>query len=81
MEAIISARAGKPFASIEDFIERVRHKDLNKKSLESLIKSGALDDIGERNQILINLDAILGVLETTQKTRKARKSVCSNQPR
>ena len=67
VEAIIAARAGKPFVSIEDFIERVRHKDLNKKSLESLIKSGALDDIGERNQILINLDAILEYSKQLQK--------------
>ena len=67
VEAIIAARAGKPFASIEDFIERVRHKDLNKKSLESLIKSGALDDIGERNQMLINLDAILEYSKQLQK--------------
>src|SRR3989338_3122266 len=41
IQAIIDARiAGDKFISITDFIERVRHKDLNKKSLESLIKCG-----------------------------------------
>src|SRR5207253_2736914 len=30
-----------PFASFSDFLNRIQHKDLNKKSLESLIKAGA----------------------------------------
>lgn len=60
VEAIIEERKknGK-FASISDLVERVRHKDLNKKSLESLAKSGALDCLGERNLILQNVDLLL----------------------
>ncbi len=59
--AIIDERArGGPFESFDDFLTRIRHKDLNKKSLESLAKSGAFDSLGvERNQILANMDAIL----------------------
>ncbi len=48
-----------PFTSITDFIDRIWTKDLNKKSLEALTKSGALDSFGERNQILSNMDRIL----------------------
>jgi len=47
------------FKSIEDFLSRIKDKNLNKKSLESLIKSGALDKLGERGQLLFNLDKLL----------------------
>jgi len=60
VEAIIAAReSGGEFLSVTDFVERVLHKDLNKKSLESLIKCGAMDMIGERNTLIHNLDTIL----------------------
>ena len=53
------ARAG-PFQSFEKFLTRIQHKDLNKKSLESLTKSGAFDSLGlERKQTLENIDEIL----------------------
>ncbi len=49
-----------PFENLGDLLSRIQHKDLNKKSLESLIKSGALDSLGtERNQALQNLEEIL----------------------
>lgn len=49
-----------PFKNFGDFLTRVRHKDLNKKSLESLIKCGVFDSLGvERNQALQNLEEIL----------------------
>ncbi len=48
-----------PFHNIADFIQRVSSKDLNKKSLESLIKAGAFDQFSERNQLLQNLERLL----------------------
>lgn len=48
-----------PYKNLEDFLTRVQTKDLNKKSLESLIKCGALDRFGERNQMIVNLDRLL----------------------
>lgn len=67
-EAIIAERkiAG-PFKNIEDFVSRVHHKDLNKKSLESLIKCGTLDDFGERNALLANVDQLLNYSRETQR--------------
>ena len=60
VQAIIAAREERGrFHSIADFLEKVAHKDLNKKSLESLIKCGALDEFGDRNLFLENLDTIL----------------------
>ena len=47
------------FASITDFLERVTHKNLNKKSLEALVKSGAMDNFGERGQLMANMETML----------------------
>lgn len=67
--AIIEERArGGPFASLEDLLTRVQHKDLNKKSLESLIKAGAFDSFNiERNQALQNMDDILKFAQALKK--------------
>jgi DNA polymerase-3 subunit alpha len=47
------------YKSIEDFFERINHKNLNKKSVEALTKSGAMDELGKRNDILGNLEKLL----------------------
>ncbi|MBI3442452.1 MAG: DNA polymerase III subunit alpha [Candidatus Sungbacteria bacterium] len=70
VEAIITEREARGrFSSLTDFAERIRHKDFNKKSLESLIKCGALDELGERNQLLANLETILEFNRETQKAQ------------
>ena len=51
-------RGGK-FISLSDFLRRVKDKNLNKKSLESLIKSGAMDSFGDRSEMLHNIDRLL----------------------
>ncbi|MBI2610844.1 DNA polymerase III subunit alpha [Candidatus Kaiserbacteria bacterium] len=52
------AREG-PFKDIADFLSRVPDKNLNKKQLESLVQSGALDELGERGALLSNIDLLL----------------------
>ena len=47
------------FKSLADFLTRIKDKNLNKKSLEALIKSGALDEFGERGHMLGNLELLL----------------------
>jgi len=48
------------YKNFTDFLSRVQHKDLNKKSLESFAKAGVFDSLDvERNQILENLDIIV----------------------
>ncbi|KKT14652.1 MAG: polymerase III, alpha subunit protein, partial [Parcubacteria group bacterium GW2011_GWC1_43_30] len=47
------------FKDLADFLDRVKDKNLNKKSLESLIKCGALDEFGERGRLLSNIDNLL----------------------
>ncbi|MGH7238668.1 MAG: OB-fold nucleic acid binding domain-containing protein, partial [Candidatus Saccharimonadales bacterium] len=56
-----------PFKSIGDFIHRVQSKDLNKKSMEALIKAGAFDAFAERNQLLVNLERLLEIAREHQK--------------
>ncbi|MEK7582886.1 MAG: DNA polymerase III subunit alpha [Patescibacteria group bacterium] len=60
-----------PFASLEDFIARVHSKDLNKKSLESLIKCGALDVFGERTMLLASVDELLSYSRESQYRRSS----------
>ncbi|MEK7133749.1 MAG: DNA polymerase III subunit alpha [Patescibacteria group bacterium] len=59
-DSIIAARkSGGVFADIAGFLARITDKNLNKKSLESLIKCGALDELGERGELLANIDMLL----------------------
>lgn len=45
-QAIIDERKSRgPFATLADFLSRVESKNLNRKSLESLVKCGALDSL------------------------------------
>ncbi len=62
-------KANGPFKSIEDFIRRIASKDLNKKSLESLIKAGAFDEFAERNQLLQNMERLLDWAREYQKNK------------
>ena len=73
-DAIIEERKinGK-FNSFSNFLERVRHKNLNKKSLESLIKAGAMDSLGERGQLINNME------EALEYNKELAKSVGQNQ--
>jgi DNA polymerase-3 subunit alpha len=59
-DAIIAERKknGK-FKSISDFLDRIKNKNLNKKSMEALIKSGCMDDWNDRGILLANCEAML----------------------
>ena len=61
VKAIVEEREKKgSYKSITDFLNRVKSRDFNKKSLESLIKVGAFDQLGKRVQLLSNLEKMLG---------------------
>jgi len=63
------------YASLENFLERVRHKDLNKKSLEALIMCGALDSLGERKQLVVNMEDLLAHTKEIGKRHAAQDSL------
>ncbi len=48
----VDGKERRPFVTIEDFAARISSKILNKKLLESLAKSGALDSLGERGKFV-----------------------------
>jgi DNA polymerase-3 subunit alpha len=67
IEAILDARKeGGKFTSIEDFAKRVHTSEVNKKMLESLIKSGAMDSLGDRAILLLNMERILSYSTKSQ---------------
>ncbi len=50
---IFEREAGGPFSTLEDFVFRMSNREVNKRTLESFIKSGALDSLpGTRKQKL-----------------------------
>ena len=69
VEEILSAREEKPFANLDDFISRINTRVVNRKSLDSLIKAGALDKFGKRNSLLQNLDAMLAYSSRMQRQK------------
>lgn len=58
------------FTSIDDIIARTGGDVINKKSLESLIYSGALDDFGERNSLLASILKMTAYLKEIQTKRE-----------
>ncbi|MDP2629753.1 MAG: DNA polymerase III subunit alpha [Candidatus Harrisonbacteria bacterium] len=70
VSAIVSERISSgEFKDFISVISRVTHKDLNKKSLESMIKAGVFDSLGTgRNTLLENMDEILKFSQRMKKT-------------
>ncbi len=70
VRALIEERkAGGKFRDLEDFSGRVQGKSFNKKSVEALAKSGAMNSLAERNRILDNMDALLAYNKNLQKEK------------
>lgn len=78
IDSILAAREelaakGKSFASYWDFCERVDLRLMNKRVLESLIKSGALDSFGRRSQLIAAADRAM------ERAQKAHRDTASGQ--
>jgi DNA polymerase-3 subunit alpha len=73
IESIVAARKklGREFRSLFEFCEEVDLRMLNKRVLESLIKSGAMDSMGRRAQLMQMLDK---AIERAQKTQRDAES-------
>ncbi|MBW6440824.1 DNA polymerase III subunit alpha [Patescibacteria group bacterium] len=59
------------FKGIEDFVLRVESKDLNKKSMESLTRSGSFDSMEEANKLLANMEKIILFSKEHQKAKNS----------
>ena len=58
-EIVRARQEGGPFASLDDFCERVDLRQINRRMLECLIKVGALDHFGRREQLLAVTDVMV----------------------
>jgi DNA polymerase-3 subunit alpha len=72
-------KANGPFTSLSNFLSRVKDKNINKKSLESLIKAGALDSFvnGERTLLLNNLEKLLTFAKEEREKKESGSSLFS----
>jgi len=72
IESILSARRREgTFKSVEDFCHRVDLRNINKKVLESLIKSGAFDTMSSRGRLLESIDNIISLGQMEQRMRES----------
>ncbi|MFH1535871.1 MAG: DNA polymerase III subunit alpha [Patescibacteria group bacterium] len=71
IESVLSARENDEFSSLFDLCSRVDTRLVNRKTLESLIKAGALDKLGSRASQLLVLDSFL---EQSHKMNKSKNS-------
>ncbi len=68
VEEIIRARSEDGgFKNLEDFLSKVNHRVVNRKTLESLVKSGAMDRFADRSVLLNNLDVLIAFASRAQK--------------
>ncbi len=72
VQVILQARQeGGPFTSLEDFCDRVDLRQVNRRALECLIKVGALDRFGERNQLLEAIDQMMARSAATHSAQES----------
>jgi len=67
IRSIIEAREERPFESLFDFCQRIDLRLNNKRVLECLISSGALDEFGERGTMKSGLETVLSEAQLRQR--------------
>ena len=67
IKTILASREKAPFKDLEDFCLKVDLGAVNKKTVESLIKAGAMDLFGSRTSLLMNYQEIM---DKSHKTKK-----------
>jgi DNA polymerase III subunit alpha len=70
---VAEQEANGPYTSLEDFCRRQDLRTLNKRVIESLIKCGAMDELGQREALLDSrrLDSAIGAAQVEQKAAGA----------
>ncbi len=68
---ILESRGDEPFKDLSDFVSRIDSSKVNKKVIESLIKSGALDSFGYSRRAMIM--QIEDIIDAAQKSAQAKK--------
>lgn len=66
IDTILSWRESGNYTSLEDFVKRTGSDVINKKTLDALIKSGAMDTLWERWHMLANMERMAGYLREVE---------------
>jgi DNA polymerase-3 subunit alpha len=75
VDHIVEVRGDKPFASLEDFCQRIDPKQINRRVFESLINAGAFDCFGrDRAELIGGLDRVIGFAQLAQENRVSGQS-------
>jgi DNA polymerase-3 subunit alpha len=75
IEPLLTERnKGGIFRSIEDLCRRADLSGVNRRVVESLIKAGALDSLGNRGTLLQNINSILSLAQREQRLRETGQS-------
>jgi DNA polymerase-3 subunit alpha len=70
IEPLIASRADGDFESIADFCRRADLRSINKRALESLIKVGTLDTLGDRGALLASIDRIISLAQREKQLKE-----------
>jgi DNA polymerase-3 subunit alpha len=63
-----------PFKSVEDLCRRCDMRAVNRRVMESLIKTGVMDSLGKRGTLLNSVERILSLAQREQKLRETGQS-------
>jgi len=75
VETIIEERKNNgKYKDVFDLLERIIDRDMNKKSLESLVKCGALDQFGDRGVFLSNMESLLEFNKEISRNRDSKQT-------
>ncbi len=81
IQNILEARYEKPFSSFQDFCLRVNLSTINKKTMESLIKAGAMDKFGNRASMLVAFpEIVLKINQMKKQKADGQKSLFDDEP-
>ena len=73
IEAIVTARTGRPFTDLFDFCRRVDKRSVNRRAVEALIRAGAFDAIDTRRASL--LASVGAALDHGERAERAASQV------
>ncbi len=62
-------KAGGPFTSLQNFLDRIDPTLLNRKSIEALIKANAFADVAPADQMMFNLENLMNYIGRLRKLR------------
>jgi len=81
IQNILEARKEKVFTSFQDFCLRVNISTVNKKTMESLIKAGSMDEFGNRASLLVAFpEIVLKINQIKKQKADGQKSLFDDDP-